>query len=108
MSDSIRGAVRTLAAWGPVPPEPSWDDRASDLEDFTRDAQRVPQPITEHERAALLVLLDVAHDDSLYGLLDLVVTLLESSPDTGWQLSLSTEGRPWYDYLRARYINARE
>jgi hypothetical protein len=106
LTESVRDEIRRLAAWGPVPPEPSWDDRATDLENFTRDAQRVPKPITDQERTALLALLDRPDDDSVYGLLDLIVTMLESSPDTGWQLALPTENRPWYAYLKIRYTNA--
>ena len=42
-------------------------------------------------------------DDSLYGMLNLVVTLVGSAPATGWQLEIPTTDRPWSDYLRARW-----
>lgn len=105
MNGSARDEVRQLAAWGSIPPEPAWDDRATDLETFMRDAQRVDRPVTSEERVLLLGLLDRPDEDSLYGLLNVVVTLVESAPDTGWQLYLPTAGRPWFEYLRVRYIN---
>jgi hypothetical protein len=105
LNESIRDEVRRLASWGPVPSEPAWDDVAADLDAFSQDAQRVPPPITTPERFLLLPLLDRPDEDSVYGILNHIVTLLESAPATGWQMELPTSERPWFDYLRVRWTN---
>ena len=105
MSDTVRDEVRQLAAWSPLPPEAAWDDRVADLYAFTQDAQRVRPPITTDERILLLSLLDRPDEDSLYGLLQLIVTLVESAPQTGWEMELPTQDRPWFEYLRVRWMN---
>jgi len=106
LGEHVRPEVHHLATWAPIGSDIEWDDvDDAELDAFIRDIRRVQPPVTTEERQVLLRLLDRPHEDSLYGVLNLVVALLESAPETGWQLDLPTTDRPWFEYLRSRWLN---
>ena len=100
----MREEVRRLAAWAPVPAEAEWTDEQS-IEAFVQAIDAVAKPLAADEIDSVLALLDRPYEDSVYGVLNLVVALLESAPSTGWEMGLPTEDRPWFDLLRSRWIN---
>ena len=101
--NSIRTDVRTLCEFGPLAPEREWTPaRVEALESAIR---RVTAPVTLAEAQALLTLLDRESEDSLYGLIWTLVSLLETAP--GWPPTdaLATSGRstrPWFAILSDR------
>jgi len=93
-----------LVAWAPIPEESAWPSTEA-VQAFQDDIDRVSPPLSTAECELVLSILDRPYEDSAYGLLNLVVTLLESAPSTGWEMDLPTEDRPWFSYLKSRWIN---
>ena len=102
----VRSEVHRLAAWAPVPPEEDEFWQQDVVDRFAADVAAIAPPLTASERDALLPLLAGPADDTVYGVLWGVLHLVETAPEDGYEFRLRTTGRPWFDRLLNRRINA--
>ncbi|HEY0240628.1 MAG TPA: hypothetical protein VGC37_18510 [Friedmanniella sp.] len=105
-SGETRPEVRRLAAWAPIPPEEDEFWQQDVIDGFAADIAAVAPPLTASERDALLALLEGPGDDTVYGVLWGVLHLVETAPEDGYEFRLQTTGRPWFERLLTRRINA--
>lgn len=99
----IRDSVRKLSSWAPLPPESGWDQ--AKLDAFVADVAAVEEPITPGELPLILDLLDRPQEEDIYGVLHTVMKLAESCTPGGWQLTLDTTNRMWFETLQTWWLN---